>query len=239
MNDYPYVAMDTEFPGTVVKPIGNFVIKNDENYHSIKANVELTKLIQVGLTFFDEMGKLPTCGTDKFCIWQFNLREFNMNEDIHFLVSIELLSENGIDFNKNNEKGVNAFKFTKLLVSSGVMLNRGVYWIAFHGGIDFGYLLKLLTGKNLPNTQELFLQMLRDYFPKIYDINHLIKLSNSLHGGLEKVAKMLGVKRIGTAHQAGSDSLLTCCTFMKLKEMISADLLEQHAGVLHRLGEKG
>ncbi|GAB4841003.1 hypothetical protein Ancab_021754 [Ancistrocladus abbreviatus] len=51
---------------------------------------------------------LPTCGTDKYCIWQFNFREFNVNEDAFANDSIELLRQIGINFKKNNEKGIDA-----------------------------------------------------------------------------------------------------------------------------------
>lgn len=236
VDEFPFIAMDTEFPGIVLRPVGNFKNSNDYHYQTLKDNVDMFKLIQMGLTFSDEQGNLPTCGTDKYCIWQFNFREFNVNEDVFANDSIELLRQSGIDFMKNNEKGIDAVRFGELLMSSGIVLNDNVYWVTFHSGYDFGYLLKLLTCKNLPDTQAGFFNLINMYFPVLYDIKHLMKFCNSLHGGLNKLAELLEVERVGICHQAGSDSLLTSCTFRKLKENFFSGSLEKYAGVLYGLG---
>ncbi|KAJ1410884.1 Ribonuclease CAF1 [Sesbania bispinosa] len=175
VDDYPYVAMDTEFPGIVIRPVGNFKNSYDYHYQTLKDNVDILKLIQLGLTFSDKQGNLPTCGTDRFCIWQFNFREFNVNEDVFANDSIELLRQSGIDFNKNNEKGIDVHRFGELLMSSGIVLNDIVHWVTFHSGYDFGYLLKLLTCLNLPDTQMGFFNLINIYFPTVYDIKHLMK----------------------------------------------------------------
>jgi CCR4-NOT transcription complex subunit 7/8 len=85
VDDYPYIAMDTEFPGTVVRSVSNFKTPSELSYYNIKCNVDILHLIQLGLTFSNQDGKLPSCGTDKdkYCIWQFNFREFNPDKDIH------------------------------------------------------------------------------------------------------------------------------------------------------------
>ncbi|CAO2813541.1 unnamed protein product [Amaranthus hypochondriacus] len=236
VDKYPFVAMDTEFPGIVIRPVGNFKNSSDFHYRTLKENVDMLKLIQIGLTFSDEHGNLPTCGTDKFCIWQFNFREFNINEDVFASDSIELLRQSGINFIMNDEKGIDAKRFGELLMSSGVVLNDNVHWVTFHSGYDFGYLLKLLTCRELPETQHEFFDLIKTYFPTVYDIKHLMKFCNSLHGGLNKLAELLDVERIGVCHQAGSDSLLTSCTFMKLKQSFFSGSLERYAGVLYGLG---
>ncbi|KAE8654575.1 CCR4-NOT transcription complex subunit 7 [Hibiscus syriacus] len=180
-------------------------------------------------------GNFPTCGTDKFCIWQFNFRKFDPKEDVYANDSIELLSQSGIDFQMNKEKGVCVHDFSELLMSSGIVLNDNVHWLTFHSGYDFGYLLKLLTYKNLPDIQTGFFRLIKIYFPNLYDIKHLMKFCNSLHGGLNKLAELLEVERIGICHQAGLDSLLTCCTFMKLKENFFSCSTDKYAGVLYGL----
>jgi hypothetical protein len=56
-----------------------------------------------------------------------------------------------------------------------------------------------------------------------------------------QVAAHLGVDRIGPQHQAGSDSLLTSATFMKLLSTRVNGMEEAltYLGVLHQLGEDG
>lgn len=56
---YPYVAMDTEFPGVVARPIGNFKNSSDYHFQTLRCNVDLLKIIQLGLTFCDSKGQLP------------------------------------------------------------------------------------------------------------------------------------------------------------------------------------
>ncbi|KAK4374704.1 hypothetical protein RND71_005381 [Anisodus tanguticus] len=236
VDDYPFIAMDTEFPGVVLRPVGNFKNSNDYHYQTLKDNVDLLKLIQLGLTFSDENGNLPKCGTDKYCIWQFNFCDFNPNEDVYANDSIELLRQSGIDFKKNIENGIDAKRFGELLMSSGIVLNDNVYWVTFHSGYDFGYLLKILTCQDLPDTHSGFFNLINMYFPVLYDVKHLMKFCNSLHGGLNKLAELLEVERVGVCHQAGSDSLLTACTFKKLKENFFIGPIEKYAGVLYGLG---
>ncbi|KAL3835485.1 hypothetical protein ACJIZ3_010221 [Penstemon smallii] len=236
VDEYPYIAMDTEFPGTVLRPVGNFKNSSEYHYQTLKDNVDLLKLIQLGLTFSDDKGNVPTCGTNKYCIWQFNFREFNPNEDVFANDSIELLRQSGIDFTKHSEKGIEARRFGELLMSSGIVLNDNVYWVTFHSGYDFGYLLKVLTCQNLPETQEGFFTLINLYFPVLFDIKHLMKYCNSLHGGLNKLAELLDVERVGVCHQAGSDSLLTSFAFKKLKENFFSGSLLKYSGVLYGLG---
>ena len=49
------------------------------------------------------------------------------------------------------------------------MLCDDIKWVSFHSGYDFGYLLKLLTCKELPTTAEEFADELQLYFNGIYE----------------------------------------------------------------------
>jgi CCR4-NOT transcription complex subunit 7/8 len=240
VDDYPYVAMDTEFPGVVCRPLGTFKSPADFNYATLKANVDMLKLIQLGLTFSNSDGTLPTPAPNhRPCVWQFNFRGFDPRTDVAAADSIDLLRRSGIDFARHASDGACARRFAELLMSSGVVLNPDIHWVTFHSGYDFGYLLKLLTGSTLPDTSAGFFDLIRIYFPVVYDIKHLMRFCNSLHGGLNKLAELLDVERVGICHQAGSDSLLTALSFNKLKDSYFGGLTERYAGVLYGLGTEG
>ncbi|CAL9754904.1 unnamed protein product, partial [Musa acuminata subsp. burmannicoides] len=231
VDDFPFVAMDTEFPGVAIRPLGDFKTVADSNYHILRANVDLLHLIQLGLTFSDAEGNLPASATGgRPIVWQFNFREFDVDRDISNPDSIDLLRKSDIDFKRNREHGVDANRFAELLMASGVVLNDSVRWVTFHCAYDFGYLLKILTCRRLPETREGFSELIRTFFPVMYDIKHLMRFSNSLHGGLNKVAEQLEVDRVGTCHQAGSDSLLTARAFRKLMEKHFDGSIDRYAG---------
>lgn len=230
---YSYVAMDTEFPGVVARPIGEFRSSADYQYHLLRCNVDLLKIIQLGLTFLDEEGKSPP----GYTTWQFNFK-FNLTEDMYAQDSIDLLTSSGIQFKKHEEEGIDPYEFAQLLMTSGVVLSDNVKWLSFHSGYDFGYLLKLLTDLNLPQEEPEFFELLRIYFPAIYDVKYLMKSCKNLKGGLQEVAEQLELERIGPRHQAGSDSLLTGAAFFKMREMFFEDNIDdaKYCGHLYGLG---
>lgn len=76
---YPYIAMDTEFPGIVARPLGNFRTQSEFAYQTLRCNVDLLKIIQLGVTLSDCHGNLP----NDVCCWQFN---FKFNLEYPFVV---------------------------------------------------------------------------------------------------------------------------------------------------------
>ncbi|ORX98266.1 CAF1-domain-containing protein [Basidiobolus meristosporus CBS 931.73] len=230
---YPYVAMDTEFPGVVARPIGTFKTSADYHFQTLRCNVDLLKLIQLGITLADERGNLAP----GICTWQFNFK-FSLSDDSYAQDSIDLLSNSGLDFEKHQEFGIDVHHFGELLISSGFVLFSEVKWISFHSGYDFGYLLKVLTCTPLPASETEFFELLRIYFPCIYDIKYLMKSCKNLKGGLQDIADELQVPRIGPQHQAGSDSLLTSATFFKMRQIFFDDHIddEKYLGYLYGLG---
>ena len=47
LDEYPYVGMDTEFPGVVARPIGQFTGNADYHYQTLRCNCDLLKIIQL------------------------------------------------------------------------------------------------------------------------------------------------------------------------------------------------
>uniref|UniRef100_A0A1B6GM18 poly(A)-specific ribonuclease n=1 Tax=Cuerna arida TaxID=1464854 RepID=A0A1B6GM18_9HEMI len=230
---YTYVAMDTEFPGVVARPIGEFRSTADYQYQLLRCNVDLLRIIQLGLTFLDENGKTPA----GYTTWQFNFK-FNLSEDMYAQDSIDLLQNSGIQFKKHEEDGIDPLEFAALLMTSGVVLMDNIKWLSFHSGYDFGYLIKLLTDTNLPQDESDFFELLRLYFPVVYDVKYLMKSCKNLKGGLQEVADQLELQRVGPQHQAGSDSLLTGMAFFKMREMFFEDNIDdmKYCGHLYGLG---
>lgn len=216
VDKYPYIAMDTEFPGIVARPIGAFKSKADYHYQTLRCNVDMLKIIQLGITLSDENGELAKVdGT--VCTWQFNFK-FSLNEDMYAQESIDLLTKSGIDFGKHANHGIDVYAFGDLLISSGLVMLDEVKWISFHSGYDFGYLVKIMSCKPLPTEESEFRTLLGKYFPALYDIKFLMKSCRSLKGGLQDIAEDMGVPRIGPQHQAGSDSLLTGSIFFEMRD---------------------
>ncbi|KYK61452.1 CCR4-NOT transcription complex subunit 7 [Drechmeria coniospora] len=272
---YSYIAMDTEFPGVVSRPMGSFRGKSDYHYQCLRTNVDMLKVIQIGITLFNEDGETPPArpaSNDQAAMsarrtatpgpfpysWQFNFK-FSLKNDMYNEKSIESLQQAGIDFNVLERDGIEPHDFAALLIPSGLVCFDNIKWISFHGGYDFGYLTKLLICTPLPNDEVDFDHKMKLYFPTTYDVKHLMKHAIRLHNsglltpndpnsteilqkfehksGLENIAETLKVKRIGAAHQAGSDSLLTGKVFFQMRDKIfNGDIPDEHVGKVWGLG---
>ena len=233
LEDYNYIGMDTEFPGTVFS-INN--MSEDFYYKSLKTNVNKLKLIQLGITIMNEKGEYPK--NYPYHTWQFNL-EFDKNIDKYHPTSMNLLKQSGIDFEKLKKRGINHKIFAEYLMTSNLVLNPDIKWVSFQGSYDFGYLLRLLLGKELPEKEEDFIDLLDLYFMNYYDIRMLVKGYQNMQGGLNRLADQLKVQRMGTIHQAGSDSMLTLDVFFKLIQggYINENKLKELKNIIHGIGE--
>lgn len=231
LKKYPYIGMDTEYPGIVYPCTVN---TPDYYYKFIKVNVDKLKLIQLGISLSNDKGEFPP----NACTWQFNLR-FDCDKDEHSNESMSMLFNSGIDFNKLKANGIPHTLFAEYFMVSGLVLNEDITWISFNGFSDFAYLLKILLGDSLPEEENIFTDVINEYFPNLYDIKYLINENEMFKGGLNKLAKDLGVERIGEIHQAGSDSMVTSEVFFRLikNKSIGDSDLAKGKNVLFGIGE--
>jgi CCR4-NOT transcription complex subunit 7/8 len=258
--------------------MGNFRGKSDYHYQCLRVNVDMLKVIQIGVSLFNEKGETPAerqhnsltdlgpsarrHGHSQLPLaWQFNFK-FALKDDMYNQASIESLQQAGIDFNLLERDGIDPKKFAALFVVSGFVCFENIKWLSFHGGYDFGYLTKLLSDMKLANDESEFDKVMKKWFPQTYDVKHLMKYAVKLHNsgmltptdpstteilqkfeqksGLESIADALKIKRLGVAHQAGSDSLLTGKVFFQLREKIyNGDISDDHIGKIWGLGFSG
>jgi CCR4-NOT transcription complex subunit 7/8 len=256
--------------------MGGFRGKSDYHYQCLRTNVDMLKVIQIGLALFNEQGETPPArpnSTDAMDMslgqrgaqqgpfpyaWQFNFK-FSLNQDMYNEKSIESLQTAGIDFNLLERDGIDPHEFASLLIPSGLVCFDNVTWISFHGGYDFGYLTKLLVCEPLPSDEVDFDRIMKLYFPSTYDVKHLMKHAIRLHNsglltpndaqttdilhkfesksGLENIAETLKVKRVGAAHQAGSDALITGKVFFQIRDKVfKGHIGNDHVGKVWGLG---
>lgn len=230
VEQHHYIGMDTEFPGIVAKPIpGGDFQKAEMKYQELRCNVDLLRIIQLGITFTDDEGNC----VDGCPCFQFNF-SFNLKEDMYAQDSIEMLTRSGIDFESHSSRGIDVEHFGELLISSGLVLTDDVHWVTFSGGYDFGYLLKVLTCLPLPPDEREFFKLFRLYFPNVYDTKYMSgQCGLEQKGGLNMLGQTMQVERVGPNHTAGSDSYLTIKAFFGLKETHFKDKgIEIHRGVL-------
>ena len=229
--EYRYIAMDTEFPGYVEVPR---VMTEDYEYQLVKINVDDNKLIQLGITLFDDEGNTPSGA----CCWQFNFK-YDMEKDKYNKDSIKILKQAGINFEKHKSNGIDQLLFGEYFLTSGLVLSSENKWICFQGNQDFGYMYRVLANTHIPDSEDGFLSDTKVYFPNLYDIKYMKHEYEELRGGLQRAGDLLGLDRIGQMHQAGSDSWLTGLCYFKLLEtyLHGKDIPSLFNNILYGLGE--
>ncbi|KAB5513982.1 hypothetical protein DKX38_027888 [Salix brachista] len=212
---FPLVSFDTEFPGFFRNtPIG---ATESTRYEDLKHNVDHSRMIQFGITVADVSGNIG--GT-----WEFNLR-FDLSRDLFVSQSIQFLQDNGIDFDRLRRDGIHFDMFAQLL-SRVVARHRNLCWVTFHGLYDLSHTLKTVTNRPLPPSVAAFASQLGIVFGDVVDIKYMARFCHGLRGGemgLAAIAKILKVERVGGAHQAGSDSLLTARVYTKMRMAYEID----------------
>ncbi|KAJ8765740.1 hypothetical protein K2173_014862 [Erythroxylum novogranatense] len=201
------ISVDTEFPGCILKTRRNET--DDVRYKHLKFNVENSKLIQLGITLSDELGVV-------FVTWEFNF-QFDVEEDKHSPDSIHFLKLCGIDFCRLKKEGIVMERFSPSF-SHILRKHRNAQWVTFHGLYDLAHVLQAVT--LLPESVQEFAALVRLVFVSVVDVKYMARFCRGLQNGelgLQKLGECLAIARLGAAHNAGSDSLLTSLVYANMK----------------------
>ncbi|KAL7129190.1 hypothetical protein ABFS83_13G047400 [Erythranthe nasuta] len=174
----------------------------------MKRNVDVLKLIQLGLTLSS------SDGTSHYS-WEFNFRDFDSDRDLQNPESVSFLKRQGIDFLKNKQQGIESWVFALLFRRYIAWQGKELKWATFHGPYDLGFLIKILTGMELPESLDGFMMLVRGFLgDEVYDLKNVVRVFG-LGGGLEG------------RHKAGSDSLMIMRVFFELKGKCSKEELNR------------
>jgi len=210
---YPYVVVDTEYPGTVHRPPAgrrDGDLSPDERYALVKANVDELPIVQLGVTLCDAHGNLPCVPDYRYGYyhgyaeraWEVDFSDFDVGRDRHAAQSVEFLRSQGVDFDAARAHGVSSATFGAKLSEILTSAPRGagdveLTWVAFGGAYDLAYLVKMLDGgQPLPETRQGFVARVRELLGgRVFDAKFMAENCGrtDLHGvGLRSVAANLG-----------------------------------------------
>ncbi|PPD83623.1 hypothetical protein GOBAR_DD19452 [Gossypium barbadense] len=102
----------------------------------LNSELSLIKAAILSLSLSDAQGNLLDFDSPFSYIWEFNFRDFDINQDYYASDTVELLKRQVVDFEKNKEKGIDSKDFAKKLWDYGLVFNcydlKSITWITFH-----------------------------------------------------------------------------------------------------------
>lgn len=117
-------------------------------------------------------------------------------------------------------------------MTSGLLMNHNLTWVAFNARFDFGYLINLIRQESLPYKEDKFLELCSIFFPHFYDVKQLREDQGSLATHLRQE----NLPQPDCAHQAGSDSYSTLQLYYKSMSEKNAHLHEGFKNTIHKMG---
>merc|ERR1719354_811124 len=192
--------------------------RRQEAYDIMKSNVDVTNMVTLGLSFSDFNGQRLGLHT-----YHFNLK-FDVGREMSNPRSIDFLVEHGVNFNRLKKEGCDQ----KLVVDGlkCLLCDKSRKWLFFQGCKDMGYIIKVLTGQNLPQRVEDFLQLVEYYFPYFYDMKFIvtehIMLREVSTVGLSSTLIHYQIPIPQVIHNSGSDALMTSDLYFFLKACLKS-----------------
>jgi len=201
----PVLALDTEFPGFLREDRPRAA--PSVRYRTLRANVDSLRPIQLGIAVGGANGSRRGA-------WTFNLW-FDLSKEWYTTQSIAFLHAAGVDFPRHAVEGLNPDVLAWRLTTSPLLgcnrISAIPEWVTFSGWYDWGYLLKLVTGRPLPSQLIDFDRQLDALCPQRHELQETLPC-----GSLDSLCKTHGVMRRGLAHTAGSDALATLELFYRV-----------------------
>jgi len=212
---FNFVTIDVKFPGIISRPIGTFHSTSEFHYQTLRSNIDLVQPLQLGLTLTDAAGNVPP-GGNHVGTWQFNFK-FDPEEAMCSTEGLEVLKLSGLDLNRHKTDGIDIADFFEALTSSGLLMNPMVNWITFYSGYDLGLLVSQLINTAVPNEKEDYMELVRRFFPQVWDVKMLVKAFNlSTKNYLHEIAEDFQLFRGSSWSSAGADSRLTALCFYEI-----------------------
>eukprot|EP00730_Choanoeca_flexa_P019368 TRINITY_DN9454_c0_g1_i1.p1 TRINITY_DN9454_c0_g1~~TRINITY_DN9454_c0_g1_i1.p1 ORF type:complete len:277 (+),score=47.98 TRINITY_DN9454_c0_g1_i1:103-831(+) len=233
VQQFPFISVHVQDLGIVGVPLGTFQSSEDHAFQSLICNINLLKMVQLGLTFFDQDGNRAS----PVSTWQFNFR-LNVQDDMCTKSSIDNLSRQGHRFQQMDKDGIDINVFAEVMTTSGLVLCEDVTWISFSHGLEFGHLIQALTGTVLKQSENEYYELLKIFFPQQYDVNYMMRSCKDLHGSLADIADTLKIARANGSQQAGVESILLGEVFFKMRAQYFENIVDpdRYNHMFYRVG---
>ncbi|CAE8695381.1 unnamed protein product, partial [Polarella glacialis] len=213
--DSAFIALDTEFPGFLCED--HLAAHLDLRYWALRENCDLLNPIQLGLAVADKDGL-------GLGVWTFNLW-FDLTTDLHTGESVSFLTAAGVDFPRHAIEGIDPSVLAWKLGASPLLgsHSNSPEWVTFAGWYDWGYLVKLLTGRPMPADLASYEKILSWFCPKKHELRDSLP-----RGSLDSLLATYSLPRCGSAHTAGSDAVGTLELFFHVRALL-ADSQQLHS----------
>lgn len=154
----------------------------------VKANVNELHPIQVGLAIRTDDGG------GELVVFEFNLCGFDINNPANLRDPASHLRGHGVDFGRLPHARIELHRLRSLLLGSGLLQTRPS-WATFTGAYHIGYLMKILTGAEVPSGLDAFTAMATATLGEgVYDVKRLAaEVNTASRFSLREIATCLGV----------------------------------------------
>lgn len=228
-----HVTVSVQYPGCAVAQAGTggrrkyAQLTTEERYDMVKANVNELHPIQVGLAIRTDDGG------SELVVFEFNLRGFDINNPANLRdpASIAHLRGRGVDFGRLPHARIEPHRLRSLLLGSGLLQTRPS-WATFTGAYHIGYLMKILTGAEVPSGLDAFMAMATATLREgVYDVKRLAAEVNTANRFLlREIATCLGVvPAVAQGMVTGADTVSTLQCFEALRERLGEVRVVMHS----------